>query len=532
MKKLFLILILFLIIGSSGCEKFLYKKDPTATSFDEFYNTEEDLRRVIYSSYLDFFTTVSKRQLIFYMKEGRSDNAYARIAGDYHQIIANGSMNSNSPLTAYYWTHNYQHIGRENEFIANADVPYVEDESVRKKYVNILKGLRIWHYFILTFEYGDIPFVLHQVNLEEAKRPATPREEIVDTLLNLGEKVANNLPPDQYTTDSYMFNKYSFLALVMRYALYFKRYQLAARLAKEIIDSHNYELYPNYGDLFNYNADKTNKEFIIRMDMASHGNSGTNSFRDLGPHFRTGNGQSYCVPTKALVDAYWTLQGRPIDKDPLHSKEEYELNPSLNRDPRYSASIMGQGDLFYGEKIDIYDEASPMYHLAERSSRTGYWFKKFVDPADAFKSSGNMVFPLLRYAEVLLTYAEAKIMLNDMDQLTMDCINQIRERAGLDMSEARVYLSDNRSQDEWIKLIRNERRIELAGEGLRYADIKRWRIAEDVLNQPVLGHTREVNGHLESIKVEDRSFSPNQYLWPINETILKINPNLKQNPGY
>lgn len=531
MKTFIFIFIAFLLVGGTSCKKFLYKKDPTATSFDEFYNTEEDLRRVIYSSFLDFYTTVSKRQLIFYMKEGRSDNAYARVADDYHQIIANGSMNSNSPLTAYYWTQNYQHIGRENEFIANADVPYVEDENVRKKYVNILKGLRIWHYFMLTFEYGDIPFVLHQVNLEEAKRPATPREKIVDTLLNLGQEVANNLPPDEYTTDAYMFNKYSFLALIMRYALYFKKYELAAKLAKEIIDSHKYELYPNYGDLFNYNADKTNKEFIIKMDMASHGNSGTNSFRDLGPHFRTGPGQSYCVPTKALVDAYRTLQGNPIDKDPLHSKEEYELTPSLNRDPRYAASIMGQGDLFYGEKIDIYDEASPMYYLAERASRTGYWFRKFVDPSDAFKGSGNMDFPLLRYAEVLLSYAEAKIMLNDVDDLAKECINKIRNRAGLDMSVADVTLTQ-RSQEEWIELIRNERRIELAGEGLRYADIIRWGIADKVLNQPVLGNTRKVGGTLKSLKVEDRSFSENQYLWPINESMLKINPNLKQNAGY
>ncbi len=117
---------------------------------------------------------------------------------------------------------------------------------------------------------------------------------------------------------------------------------MAAKLAKEIIDSKKYSLHPVYGDLFNYMAAKTNNEFIMWFDMPSHGNSATQSFQHLGgPHYRTGPGQSYCVPTKALVDAYWTAQGRPIDNCPLHTKEEYELNPSLNRDPRYSASIMG-----------------------------------------------------------------------------------------------------------------------------------------------------------------------------------------------
>src|SRR5699024_6415501 len=267
---------------------------------------------------------------------------------------------------------------------------------------------------------------------------------------------------------------------------------LAGKLAKEVIDSKHYELYPNYGDLFNYKADKTNKEFIITMDMESHAGN-THSFEHLAPHYRTGNGQSYVVPTKSLVDAYWTLQGDPIDNSPLHSKEEYELDPTLNRDPRYAASIFGNGDEFYGDVIDIYNENSPMYYQKDRASSTGYWFKKFVDESDAFKSSGNMYFPLLRYAEVLLTYAEVKITQNDIDQLAIDCINQVRERAGLDMDEARVSLSDNRSHEEWVKLIRNERRIEFAGEGLRYDDIIRWRIAEKVLNQPALGDTRKVN---------------------------------------
>ena len=74
--------------------------------------------------------------------------------------------------------------------------------------------------------------------------------------------------------------------------------------------------------------------------------------------------------------------------------------------------------------------------------------------------------------------------------------------------------------------------IEFAGEGQRYDDIKRWRIAEDVLNQPAMGHTREVNGELVSLKIEDRSFKPNNYLWPFHENSLRVEPGLTQNPGY
>lgn len=530
-NKIFSIVCLSFLLA--GCEKFLDKTDPTATSFVEFFNTEEDLRRVIYSSYTDVFTSVSL-QNIFYMQEGKSDNAYSRVESYHHQKIANGDFNSNTAAFLFYYELQMKHLGRLNTFIANAHIPYVEDEAVRTKYKSILEGMRIWHYFRLTNAWGDVPFYLEPATIADAKQPAKPKEEILDIIFPMAEEIAGRLPAQEYSSDKYMLNRYSLKALTMRYALYNKRYELAAKLAKEIMDSKNYELYPKYGDLFNYVGATNNKEFIMHMDMASHGNSATNSFRDLGPHFRTGVGQSYTVPVKALVDSYWTKQGRSIDNCPLHTKEEYELNPGLNRDPRYAASIMGHGDTFSGEVIDIYNTNNPMFYENQRASKSGYWFRKFVSEADAFKSSGNMNFGLLRYAEVLLTYAEAKIMMNDVDDLAKSAINQVRKRAGLDMTVADVTLPafSAYTQNQWIDLIRNERRTEFAAEGLRYDDIIRWRIAEDVLNKPALGHTKLENGNLVSLKIEDRTFKPNNYLWPFHENSLKVEPGLTQNPGY
>lgn len=525
---------IFLVILFASCENFLDKTDPTATSFVEFFNDEEDLRRVVYSSSYDVFTHHVHPQLLFYMWDGKSDNAYSRVAGHYHQRIANGNFNSNSPEFLYYYELHMKHLGRLNTFIDNIEVPYVENESIRDRYQAILEGLRLWHYFVLTFRWGDVPFHLEPADLEQAIQPVTPKEEILEYLFTHSDELAQKLPEDEYTTDKWMFNRYSLKALTMRYALYNERYELAARLAKEIMDSGKYELHPVYADLFNYQASSNNNEFIMHFDHESHSGTESNSFQYLGPHYRTGNGQSYVVPLKSLVDSYWTLQGDAIDESPMYSKEEYELNPGLNRDPRYAASIMGHGDIFYGDTIDIYNPNNPMYHENERSSPSGYWFRKFVDEADAFKSAGNMEYGLLRYAEVLLTYAEAKIMMNDIDDLAKQCINQIRERAGLDMTQADVTLPKYSSYDQqdWIELIRNERRLELAAEGLRYDDIIRWRIAEDVLNQPALGHTRKINGELVSLKIEDRSFEERYYLWPFHENSLRVEPGLVQNPGY
>src|SRR5690606_19754197 len=204
----------------------------------------------------------------------------------------------------------------------------------------------------------------------------------------LYQEIAVRLPPSEYTTDNYKFNMYSLKTLIIRYALYNERWDLAARLANEIIESGKYSLYPDYKNLFQYEGSSDNNEFIMHFDRESH-SGGSNSFRDLGPHYRTGPGQSYVVPLKSLIDSYWTLQGRPIGDCPLHTKEEYELDPTLNRDPRYEASIMGHGDNFYGETIDIYDPNNPMYYQNQRASASGYWFRKFVDESDAFKTSGN-----------------------------------------------------------------------------------------------------------------------------------------------
>lgn len=531
MKKSIIYFGLLATMSLTSCEKFLDKTDPTATSFVEFFNTEEDLRRVVYSSYVDVFTSVGARGILFYLEDGKSDNAYSRVEGDHHQRIANGNFNANTAAFLYYYELQMKHMGRLNTFIANADVPYVEDEAVRTKFKSILEALRVWHYFKLTSRWANVPFFLEPATIESALQPPTPKEEILDQLFPLAEEIANRLPENEYTSDAYMFNRYSFKALTMRYALYNGRYELAAKLAKEIMDSGKYQLHANYGDLFNYRADKTNKEFIMKFDMESHANSATNSFRDLAPQFRTGNGQSYVVPTKSLVDSYWTKQGRKIEDCPLHTKAEYELDPKLNRDPRLASSIFGHGDEFSGETIDVYNPNSLMYFENQRASKSGYWFKKFVDETDAFKSGGNMHFPLLRYSEVLLTYAEAKIMLNDVDELAKNSINQVRSRAGLDMTVADVKLT-SKSQAEWIDLIRNERRVEFAGEGLRYDDILRWRIAEDVLNQPALGHTRMVDGRMETLKIEDRSFQPHNYLWPFHENSMRVEPGLVQNPGY
>ena len=319
MKK-YIIILFITAFAVLGCNDFLDKRDPTATTFQQFFNDEEDLRRVCYSSYVDVFAS-SNRYMTFWNVEGKSDNAYSRVEGDHHQRIANGNINSSTAAFQYYYELHMKHLGRLNVFIANAHLPYVEDEAIRARYKGVLESLRVWHYFILTSRWGDVPFHLEPANLEEALQPVRPKDEILTELFAIVERVKNELPQEQYQTNKYMFNGLSLRALAMRYALFNGKYDLAVKYAKEVMDSKKYDLHPNYGDLFQYAACSNNKEFIMHQDKDA--NSYRYSFRDLAPQFRTGGGQSYCVHLKALIDSYWTKQGNPIDNCPLHTKEEY-----------------------------------------------------------------------------------------------------------------------------------------------------------------------------------------------------------------
>ncbi len=180
-----------------------------------------------------------------------------------------------------------------------------------------------------------------------------------------------------------------------------------------------------------------------------------------------------------------------------------------------------------GEELDIYASGSS-------STTTGYYWRKYFDPTHmtAFASGLNLI--LFRYADVLLMYAEAKNEQAKLSAADWDLtIREIRARAGFTDAAALDY-NPALTQDELREVIRNERRVELAMEGLRIFDIRRWEIAEDVLNGwahgAQFGSAEIDNGYL---RVNERTFDPSKhYLWPVPRDERNLNPNLGQNPNW
>jgi hypothetical protein len=291
---------------------------------------------------------------------------------------------------------------------------------------------------------------------------------------------------------------------------------------------------------------------------------------------RTSGGWAAKNPSWDLFCSYLCKDGLPIDKSPLYNPQK----PFENRDPRCAKTIVEFGTNHLGYKYQPHPDSLTCYSFstgkyvknndtrsnAQYASYNGLLWKKGIDTdwSDDFKTDPDKI--IIRYADVLLMYAEAKIELNDIDQTVLDAINQVRARAyGVKLGQTSAYPAvTTTNQTALRKTLRMERRMEFALEGIRYMDIIRWKLAEKVLNKPNYGMLDVTDLRTKVVKtglwffpgtppidddgvadfsqmynagliklIGQRVFDASkQYLWPIPSKEILINSNLTQNPGY
>ena len=383
-----------------------------------------------------------------------------------------------------------------------ANVDNIEaDTSVIEGIKAEAKFLRAFYYSDLINKFGGVPLITEAPNLEEqGDLPRNEKDEIVTQILQDLDEAAAVLPvgnePGRAT-------KGAAQALKARVLLYESSWSEAAAAAKEVMDSEAYSLFPDYRGLFKL-ENEGNSEVIwdIQYLMPRFGHAFDNAVTT----------HSNVAPTKSLVDTYYMIDGQPLTESPLYDPS----NPYENRDPRLYQTIRLLGYMYNGE-IDTREELD----------QTGFGTKKFTTYSDSttmpnISGGRSEVNPIvIRYAEVLLTYAEAQNEAAGPDQSVYDAINEIRNRPSVDMPD----LEPGLSKGEMRQVIRHERRIELALEGKYLQDIKRWRIAVDVMNGPVYDWQGDV--------YTNRSFNPDRdYLWAIPSDQIDLNQNLEQNPNW
>ena len=326
--------------------------------------------------------------------------------------------------------------------------------------------------------------------------------------------------------------------------VFYGDWQKAKDAAKAIIDLKQYELDPDYTNLFKVSGVDSKEIILADQNIETLDGLGT-----IGQMYNNvDQGWSSIVPTQNLVDMYEMSDGLTKEE----SKTYDAKHPFANRDPRMAMTILYPGRDWRGDILNTLDEKFqdgtvnknfPTY--TDNASKSALTWAKYLDPMDQYGdvwSSGACPI-VFRYAEVLLTYAEAANELSGPSDEIYGYLNQIRQRVGMREVDKAKY----GTKEKLRELIRRERTVELAGEGLRRADIVRWQedgkmLAEKVLNGDLLRVTGTINyGESEPTKraeitgtavIETRQFSSRNRYLPIPQTSMDKNPNLKQNPGY
>lgn len=381
-----------------------------------------------------------------------------------------------------------------------------------------------------TLEYG-----------EENNYPRNTEVEVKDFIYSELDAIVSQLPLVREDGDLGRVSQGAALALKARVALFSGDFAIAEKAAKQVIDMGIYGLYNNYEGLFwekNQGDPNRDKEVILEVNYKAPTWA---SWIDALYTVEEG-GWNSVNPTQSLVDAYETKNGKPISEDLKYNADK----PYENRDPRLAASIIYPGETWNGRIFNSLEAVGPdEYYNSSKGnrSRTGYCLRKYCaplvdlpngDPADG----QGLSFIVFRYPEVLLTYAEALIEQNKELPTAAAMINKVRARVNMPaVTET--------SQAGLRKRVRNERRVEFAFEGLRWYDLKRWKIADEVMNGPVYGvRPGKVNMTTGAVTWSspnhitvgaDRVFNPDRdYYFPIPQEDLDASEALQghQNPNW
>lgn len=564
MKKLiYNLLIFFVLSGVVSCDDYLEKSPLDEPTDGNFWSTEAELKMAVSGVYNSLYWTnhynwTSQTQntyLPFQMLLSvASDESWNRDV-DCWQLLSQGLITSNEEALIYgAYKNGYETIGKCNRYLAFMNrAKEVTNPVLYERFAAEIRFFRAYYYHLLTNFYGDVPFTTEPLSVFEAGLPRTDKSVIYDFIVAELDTISDLLPTEYAGSDRGRITKGAALALLARVALFDQDWNLATQAAQRVMDLNIYDLFPDYRTLFGYAGENSAEEIFTIQFNREYGLTHETPIHVRG---RLAGGYANKVPTQAIIDSYECIDGLPIDQSSFYDAR----NPFENRDPRLQATCVVPGSVFLGYQFETHPDSLQVWDYNTDPPRrvgnvevtnayatfSGYQYRKYVeDDEREYRSKSELNYMIIRYAEVLLTYAEAKIEAGDIDNSVYDAIDRVRERAGM------PKIAKGKSQEELIKAVRQERKIEFVFEGLRFFDIRRWKIAEDVMPGILYGRpfrdylpeyipvfddngTPHYDMYADKLrKFDTRYFNPSRdYLWPIPQKELDINHQLIKNPGY
>jgi len=529
MKIKYLIVLAIAMGMFASCDDaFLDRFPQDELSSGSFWKTEQDAEL--------FVTDIYNALPTFSIEDDNmSDNSVHGIKwaeGD----VAKGIYDPLNGTFSGKWSGSYKTIRKANVLFENIENIADMDATKKKQIIAQAKFFRAYAHLELAMVFGDVPIVKNTLSIEETYNIVRdPLNDVVDFIVLDLQEAADDLP-QSWDADNYgRITKGAALALKARAELFFHRYADAETSALAVINLNEYELYQgDYAELFYTSGpgDVRKKEMVIETQRKPNDKGNWYNTFSAPPGFGWGG----INPTQSFVDEFECIDGLSITESDLYD----DADPFTNRDPRLEVNVLHHGedfrDMTWGTR-PLTEDAPQGIATHGDATATGYYQQKFFDPLDdmgganAWESGHD--WPVLRYAEVLLVYAEARLEQNKIDAATYDVIDDVRERVNMPLVDRSKY----NDQSTLRELVRREWRAEFGMEGRRWLDIRRWDIGMDVLNGYFLGMKYDASTETafigENVKVGvERQYKAHNRLWPIPQEQRDLNPNLTQNTGY
>lgn len=535
MKKIFLIICCTAALFS--CRKL---DQPNTREFTEeaYWRDAQDALDALASCYENMSS-----DFYYFGNEALSDNGYVAGTGfNSVSLVAAGSYDPSNARVNSEWGYRYGAIRKCNIVLENIDKVPAMDEALKRRIIAEARFIRAYSYFELTDWFGDVPFFTTLISVDESKTIArTAQGTVIDFILTELSEIRADLPTNiQYAEkDRGRITRGAAIALSAKVKLKKEDWNGVKNECELLINSTEngtYGLVGNYENLFKVSGEFNNE---VILDLQYGGGRTFTTQRSFLPQ-TVALLRSTLVPTQDLVDDYIMLNGKGIKETGSGYNEN---DPYTSRDPRMNATILHHGSTitdFEGNVQTILTQPGSVPSTNsvddQGASPTGYYFWKHYDvTAPNYQSGLNL--PLIRYADVLLMYAEAMSELGALDaDVWNKTIRALRIRAKFTDAGATEFPA-TALQPQLTEIVRRERRAELAFEGVRAFDIRRWKISEVVMSKPVRGikvtsgaFNKDPNGY---IIVENRRFeNPKHYLWPVPTFERDQNKNLGQNPDW
>ncbi|MDN3690524.1 RagB/SusD family nutrient uptake outer membrane protein [Cyclobacterium jeungdonense] len=488
-----------------ACEEFLERNPTTEISGPTFWNSQKDAEMALAGVYSRLNTNTFNYEGVYSLAimAGDANEGGQSLGASSTGTFAMGIMEAVSGgLLANIYNDCYRGVASCNYFLANIDRVDMPATTINR-YKGEVHFLRALFYFNLADFYGGVPLYTEPVSAEEAKVAQSTKEQVFQQVLSDLDLAIANLPNSDYSSEGHAVRG-SALALKSRVLLHQSDWSGAATAAAQVMADGQFSLHQEkWGNLFLAEGQNNNPEIMFSTRYLNPDNSSQQDIRILW--------HGIWNPRQELRDAYECTDGLPITESPLYDPENWQEN----RDPRLGQTMRNFEDPAVKASGEVVSFAYNGVSMTGLMPAKGGNVETL--PID-YSTKSEQDWILIRYAEVLLNFAEATNELSGPVPAVYDAVNAIRTRQGVDMPP----LPSGLTKDEMRERIRNERRVEFAFEGMRYRDIKRWKIAETYI--PTL---------VEPSSGLSRAFDPGKhYLFPFPQSEIDINPNLVQNPGY